>query len=428
MPDLDAFEAEVREKIKQLASKDAETRRKAAVCLAEAGDPSAITGLAHTYKHDTDKRVREAAAYSLGMFRALEAGLAGKDQQRVMQLLEKVADGKMGGRVPIPTRTLVKVEVGLIVLAALLFTAGAALPSILNAPPPTTAADESPTQVANVPDKDRATLLQEIRQTLIHVSNDAQTLQTQFQSVMQGGQLDCAGFYNNPQPYQLSPNNASEFADIATLVSDLNQAVSNLASAKARFDQHCDGVTPLMAAEIGAPMGNIVSVIQAVPSIQEALAEAEAVSQATEAPTQTPEPANTEAPTLAPTPTIDVRPYRSDMLEILDEMTLPDGANTLLAQYWSEASAGSSAACRDVPPTIPNDYTLPPEVSQASLNLTRAMLQLNTGLAVVRDGWRAFANACASGTVGSMAAAGLQQTALANEAFSQARAALEGMR
>ncbi len=428
MPDLDAFEAEVRERIKQLASKDAETRRKAAVWLGEAGDPSAITGLAHTYKHDNDKRVREAAAYSLGMFRALQTGLS-NDNERTLQLLQKVAEGRRGGRAPIPTRTIVKVEVGLIVLAVLLFAAGAVLPSILNAPPSTedSSTDEQPTQIADVPDKDAATLFQEIRQTLTNVNNDALNLQTQFQAVIQGGAMDCAGFYNNPQPYQLSPNNASRFPEIAALVNDLNTAVSNLANAMQRYDSHCNGQA-LTAAEVGAPMANVVSVLQSVPTLQQAIAEAETAVQATEAPTSTPEVITTEGPTPAPTPTVDVRPYRSDMLEILDRMTLPDGANSRLSRFWSDAGQGSTDGCRDVPPVIPNDVVLPAEVSQASLALTRAMLQLNTGLAVVREGWRAFSNACASNTTASMAAAGLQQTALANEAFAQAQAALEGMR
>jgi hypothetical protein len=428
MPDLDAFEAEVRERIKQLASKDAEVRRKAAAWLGEAGDPSAITGLAHTYKHDNDKQVREAAAYSLGMFRALQAGLS-NDNEHTLQLLQNVAAGKRGGRVPIATPTLVKVEVGLIALAVLLFVVGAVLPGILNAPPPTegTPTNEQPTQVADVSDKDAATLFQEIRQTLTNVNNDALSLQTQFQAVIQGGTVDCAGFYNNPQPYQLSPNNASQFPQIVALVNDLNTAVSNLASAMQRYDAHCGGQT-LTAAEVGAPMSNVVSVLQSVPTLQQAIADAEAAVQATEAPTSTPEVVNTEGPTAAPTPTVDVRPYRSDMLDILDRMTLPDGANSLLSRFWSDAAQGSTDGCRDVPPTIPNDVVLPPEVSQASLPLTRAMLQLNTGLAIVRDGWRAFSNACASNTAGAGAAIGLQQTALANEAFAQARAALDGMR
>lgn len=428
MPDLDAFEAEVREKIKQLASKDADTRRKAAMWLGEAGDPSAITGLRHAYKHDSDKRVRDAAAYSLGMFRALEAGLGGRDKERVMALLEGVADGKMGGRVPIPSATLLKIEGGLVGLAVILFLVGLILPPILNAPPPTPATDEAPTQVANAPDKDRVTLLQEIRQTFASVSNDAQTLQTEFQAVMQGNTLNCAGFYNNPQPYLLSPNNASQFPDIAALANDLNQAVSNLASAKSRFDQHCDGVALLTAAEVGAPMGDIVSVLEALPTLEQAITSAESASQATEAPTNVPESAVTTGPTAAPTPTIDFRPYRSDILEILDRMTLPDGANTLLAQYWTEGSAGSTDGCRTVPPTIPEDYVLPPEVSQASLDLTRAMLQMNVGLAVVRDGWRLFSDACATNTVANNASFGLQQTAAANQAFAEARVALDRMR
>lgn len=429
MADLDAFEAEVREKIKQLASKDAGARRKAAAWLGEAGDPSAITGLAHTFKHDNDRSVRAAAAYSLGMFRALQKGLA-EDSERTMTLLQGVAEGKMGGRTPIAPSAMLKVVGGLIVLAVLIFAAGVVLPGIMNATPATngdTPTDiPQATEIANVADKDRATLLLEIRQTYIGVSSDAQTLQAQFQSLMQGSALDCAGFYNNPQPYQLSANNAAAFADIATLVTDLNLALNNLATAKARFDQHCDGVSPLTAAEAGAPMGSIVSTIQALPALDQAIVAAETFVPPTDAPTITPESDATDAPTAAPTATVDVRPYRSDMLNILDRMTLPDGANSLLSRYWSEGSAGDG--CRGVSPTIPPDYILPPDVSQSSLDLTRAMLQVNTGLALVRDGWQLFSNACASGTVSGQAAFGLQQTATANEAFATARAALNNVR
>ncbi|MBZ0278428.1 MAG: HEAT repeat domain-containing protein, partial [Anaerolineae bacterium] len=106
MADLAAFEAEVRTKIKQLASKDANARLRAAQWLGEAGEPSAITSLAQTFKNDPDARVREAARYSLGMFRALEAALDSSKEEETLELLQKVAlEGKMGRRVPVRTRT-----------------------------------------------------------------------------------------------------------------------------------------------------------------------------------------------------------------------------------------------------------------------------------------------------------------------------------
>jgi hypothetical protein len=426
MPDLDSFEQEVREKIKQLSSKDADARRKAASWLGEAGDPSAITGLAQTYKNDPDKRVREAAGYSLGMFRALQVGLAGKDKDRVVKLLEDVAlKGKMGGRPAVSTRALVKVEIGLVVLAVFLFGLGAVLPGLMNQPPATaTPEGDAPTEVVQAADRDLPTLIQDIHFTLNNTRSDAQSLQTQFQAVLGGGTPDCAGFYNNPMPYNLSPNNASQYREIAAIVTNLNQAVNNLATAKMRFDQHCDGVTPLTAAEVGAPMGLVVSVMEALPAIEQALTEAEA----TEAPTNTPEPVVTEGPTPVPPTPIDVGSYRGDLYNILDEMIGIRGANTLLAQYWSESSSGSTAGCRDPLPQIPNNYNLPPEAGAASLDLARAVVQINNGLVLVRQGWQDFANACAGGTVAANAAIGAQTTAQANAAFVDARNSLDRMR
>src|SRR5215510_7049727 len=111
MPDLEAFEAQVKQKMKLLASKDAKTRRQAAAWLGEAGDPTAITALAQAYKNDPDAGVRDTARYALGMFRKLEQELDGPNNDKVVELLQDVAlKGKMGGRPPIATRSLVKLE------------------------------------------------------------------------------------------------------------------------------------------------------------------------------------------------------------------------------------------------------------------------------------------------------------------------------
>ena len=121
MPDLEAFEAQVKQKIKLLAAKDAKTRRAAAVWLGEAGDPTAITALAQAYKNDPDPAVQETARYALGMFRKLQQELGGDNHDKVVQLLEDVAlKGKMGGRRPISTRALVKVVLGLLLSAVLI--------------------------------------------------------------------------------------------------------------------------------------------------------------------------------------------------------------------------------------------------------------------------------------------------------------------
>src|SRR5690606_23212771 len=121
MSDLDAFEAKVRKNIKLLSAPDAKVRRESAAWLGEAGDPSAITRLRQLYEEDPDKGVRQAAAYSLGMFSALEAGLNGPNQEDVVQRLEDIAlKGKFGSRSRMPVGFLRKLLLGLLVSLAIL--------------------------------------------------------------------------------------------------------------------------------------------------------------------------------------------------------------------------------------------------------------------------------------------------------------------
>ena len=93
MSELDVFESQVRERIRQLDSPNANIRRKAAAWLGEAGDPSAIKRLTQVYENDPNAKVRAAAAYSLGMFRVLQREMEGDDPDPVYELLEDIARG-----------------------------------------------------------------------------------------------------------------------------------------------------------------------------------------------------------------------------------------------------------------------------------------------------------------------------------------------
>jgi len=135
MPELEVFEAEVKAKIKQLTSKDAVARRKAAEWLGEAGDPMAVTTLAQAYKNDSDPRVREAAGYALGMFRSLEAALNSDKADQTMKMLEDVAlREKFGHRLRWSVRRMVKLISALLVSAVLIAVAAFVLPAVLKAP------------------------------------------------------------------------------------------------------------------------------------------------------------------------------------------------------------------------------------------------------------------------------------------------------
>src|SRR5262249_39820938 len=160
---------------------------------------------------DADPSVKDAAAYSLGMFRKLEEELTGDNSEAVMALLQKVAlEGKMGGRLRLRARALVKLELGLLVSAILLAVLAFILPGILKGggivlP---SVGNNNPTQVAAVPDKDRGTLLNELRSAFTQVSNNATKLQSQYRLVLGGGKLPCNEFFDTLTPYNLAANNS----------------------------------------------------------------------------------------------------------------------------------------------------------------------------------------------------------------------------
>lgn len=285
MPDLDSFEAEVREKIKLLSARDAKTRIKAAQWLGEAGDPTAITALAQTYKTDDDPAVQEAARYSLGMFRKLDETLHGsniKARERAMKLLEDVAlKGKLGGRVPIPTRRLVKFELGLLISAILVALLSFILPPILQGSVQTAPSPANPQTEATLPptavpipvaaDRDRPTLITDLRNTLTLASNNATKLQAQYQNVLGGGTIPCTEFFDALNPFGISERNTAEFPDLVQIAADLNTAITNLQNAKVAYDRVCNSGEALDASAFGAPMRDVVAVIQALPGIQSAL-------------------------------------------------------------------------------------------------------------------------------------------------------------
>ncbi len=276
---LELFEEKVRDNIKLLSSKDAKSRMKAAAWLGEAGDPTCITMLKQVYKDDPDPKVRDTAKYSLGMFRKLEEELHKSDQTKVQKLLEDVAvRGKMGRRVPVSVRSLVKLEIGMIISAVLVAVLALILPPIfrqtvteavqqINDPAPTT---------APVVDKDRPTLVSDLQAALTLVSNGTTTLQTQYQTKLGGGEMNCSAYFDLLTPVTLSPANASAFADLNTLATDINTLQTSFAAAKSTYDRVCDTGEQLAASEFGAPMGQVIALMQSITTTQAALAAAAA--------------------------------------------------------------------------------------------------------------------------------------------------------
>lgn len=427
---LEAFESSVRDNIKLLSAKDAKTRKQAAAWLGEAGDPTAITMLAQIYKNDPDPQVRDTARYALGMFRKLEESLK-TDPERTTKLLEDVAlNGKMGRRVPFSRRALVKVTLGLLISAVLVGLAGMILPPILKQ----TAADvveqqsqpQPPTAVPAV-SKDRPTLLSDLQFVLTVVTGNTTKLQAQYQAKLGGGELNCSEFFDNLQPVVLSDDNARDFADLAAVASDINNAEASFRTAKATFDRACGGET-IDAAEFGAPLREVITLVQSVTGIQAALTTASGSGQteAAEA-TATVDPAATAAPTEV---VVNVREHVLALQAIVDEMTRPDGANSLLTQYWTDSTtAGGTTGCSRpiAAEAIPANYELPTDATGVA-ELKSASDLINNALEAVRRSRELFATACTSSNVGAAAQQGVIFSDAAKQAFDGATVLLNGLK
>lgn len=422
MPDLDAFEAQVTENIKQLSAKDPKTRRQAAAWLGEAGDPTAITALVQAYKNDPDPRVREDARYALGMFRKLEDALA-KDQDGTIKLLQDIAlHGKMGRRIPIPVRTVAKVILGLLISAVIVAAMALVLPPLLrgSAPAQTSAPTAEPNPPATVSASvqldtlDRPALTARLQDNLARLSSSVTKLQAQYQAVLGGGEMNCAEFFDTVESLQLSEANARDFPDLAQAASDLNAALAAYQSARSAYARVCEGGETIPASEFGGPMGEVIAVIQSLAPIQAALAAEAAPLDAA--------PATT---TEAAAPSNDMRTQLQALDGIITDMTAPDSPNALLIRYWTESqdSGGTNGCSSPVSADqIPADYVLPDDMAQQSENLSLAAGMVNTGLALLRQSQQLFTTACAEGSPASSAATGLQLSRAAADAFNSAAA------
>ncbi len=423
MPDLDAFEAQVTENIKQLSAKDPKTRRQAAAWLGEAGDPTAITALVQAYKNDPDPRVREDARYALGMFRKLEDALA-KDQDGTIKLLQDIAlHGKMGRRIPIPVRTVAKVILGLLISAVIVAAMAFVLPPLLrgSAPAQTSAPTAEPNPPATVSASvqldtlDRPALTARLQDNLARLSSSVTKLQAQYQAVLGGGEMNCAEFFDTVESLQLSEANARDFPDLAQAASDLNAALAAYQSARSAYARVCEGGETIPASEFGGPMGEVITVIQSLAPIQAALA-AEEAAPVDAAPAPTTETA---------APSNDMRTQLQALDGIITDMTAPDSPNALLIRYWTESqdSGGTNGCSSPVSADqIPADYVLPDDMAQQSENLSLAAGMVNTGLALLRQSQQLFTTACAEGSPASSAATGLQLSGAAADAFNSAAA------
>ena len=264
MSELDAFEVNVRQNIKLLSSPDAKVRRKAAAWLGEAGEPSSITRLKQVYETDPDANVRQAAAYSLGMFKMLEQQMNGPNSEHVYELLEDVQmRGKIGHRARIRTGCLARLIVGLVVSLAIILAfnfliwpqSQDQIRDVLGVEAPADAADSDDAEAITP-----ATDAEALSALLTNLRADATLLQTQYANP---AALDCDATFANPTPYTATD---TALADLATRI---NGQVVQLITAKAPYNQACsDGSAALTAEQVAGPQAAIEAVLTELTAIE----------------------------------------------------------------------------------------------------------------------------------------------------------------
>jgi hypothetical protein len=433
------FHETTRQKLADLSSPNAAKRRDAAYWLGEAGVDESITRLRTMYDDpQEDPEVREAARYALGMFKAVKEALERGDEAKVVLLLRGIVDeGKFGRRRTTPASRLIMI-VGVLFVVFLLL-AGAnflvatgggsfSLPIALN-PEDAGTPSTAPNNAAPASNRDRATLLAAVRLTFDQVRADSTTLQMQFQAVLGGGALDCTAFFNNAAALVLSQNETAAHADLAALVGSINSARDSLQTGYRRYEQACFEEMPLAASEVGGVLAPVQAALNTLGDNEAALIQAETSGGAAEAATAAPalETVVTEAVATV-VPTTDPQPYLQSLYPIVDAMSDPRGANGLLLQYWTDAfNAGVTTGCDTPPPDIPADYVLPQEAIGVPEAFTQAVVQVNIGLGLIRQGWDLFEQACSGGTLSQDATLGRQIAENATNAFSNANQLLASL-
>lgn len=433
-----ARQQQIERLINMLASSNWRDRRDAALMLGELAADSAVDELVSVYLNDSNAKVRDAADYALGQFRAVDIALQAGKEDKVTKLLTKVEiEGKIGQRRR--TGRWIKTVLALALSLAALFAINRYLPSgVLSsvvvvptiAPPPVDYAA-------------KAAVAAQIRPVFNQLRDNLNTLQSQFQSALGGGSFDCQAYFNNIPPNAFSQFNVGAFADLAQVVNLMNDILSREQAARERFDAACFGGETLDAQAVAPVYGMIVPALQALPTADAVLTAAEnaqpapqsaetlppAEAGATTAPTSPVEATlvPTIAPTLAP-PTreiviVDPDSALRDLMVISDGLVAPRGAGSLILQYWTDAAnAGQTQGCNDLTTAtqIPANYQLPADVAQAVPPLAEASGLVNSALSTIRTSWTVFGSACQAGTLRELADS---QIAMINGAMSTLTAA-----
>ena len=414
-------------------------RRDAALYLGEAAAGEALDALVRAYHEDDDKRVRKAAAYALGMFRAVEKGLKdGRDKQVVGLLTRVEEEGKLGRRAPVGR--WIRINLGLLLALALLV---ALFPF----------QDEIRDRLFPGSPRPRAEVAREFDSWYTLVRNDARALQAEFvRVVVNGGEFDCTAFFNEPEAYALPKDDARAYADLTRFVGEAEAVRAGLMTAKSRYNDACYGGSPLTREGAGEVYAAFVPSITALDALD---GEINAITAPTAAPTAVPPsetPQLTDAPPTATVPAaaattelesstlepsaaptnaaLNLMTHLPALYNLVDTVTGARGASSLLTRYWQDVEGGGrTEGCSiTTPPDIPGNYVLAEAERQASAELATAVDLINSGLEALRNGWTTFRFACNSRDMSGSLEQGITIARTAADAFQASVPLLDSLR
>jgi hypothetical protein len=422
-----ALEQQIDEMIGQLASKSPAKRREAAYWLGEVAAENAVPELVEVYQKDKDARVRAAAAYSLGMYKAVEVALKRGEEAEVVELLKKIEEeGKLGKRAQNggTIRTLIALLITMLVLLVIFMLR-----------------DDIKGMVYGST-RTRAEVVSEVRQQFTAVRDDTRTLQTELLSALSNQPMGCIAFFNNPAPFRLNSVDARTYSDVGAMAEQLSAAQASLATAKASYDAACNNGATFGAGEAQQTFQMLLPALQAIDPLEAQLtaaAQPTAIPPTPVPPTAVPTVAPTAAPTLNAelSPTIDpeilaqANPKANlpALLDIVNNVMGPAGASTVLVNNWEQVqNTSSSPGCSIAPPAIPTlTITIPDVDLQASPDLRNAVSSIRTGLDSLGIGWANFRTACNNRTLRDMVQAELSRARVANAAFTAAMQSLNNV-
>jgi hypothetical protein len=426
---IQAFMKQVDKRVKVARARkkvSADKRIEAIRWLGESGEPTAIKTLVTLHEKDETPGVKEACAYALGQFKALEFAMEEPETAEYAQglLQDIIFEGRFARKASPPPRTMVMVNVVLAVLFVLILGA-----SLVLSPSESDPDEEMPTQIAaaNIPTSSPDSAPAELLALYQDLDADSRTLQTQFLSITRDEAPDCSVTFNAPEAYVL-PDGVSD---------DVQSAAITLETARAELAPIREAYTASCSAAVSIPAEQALSYSDSVVAIQRNLSSVPALlpanvtlpdnqAEATQEIIATATPEASPTPDFTPTATIDASAIDGHIGALqfdVEAMNSLRGHNTILLQYWTDVTvSGSTGGCLNLPaPILPEDYTLPAEdLAIAPPELIQAVDGFNLGMGLSRQSWQSFATACAEGTLEEVVAVQLLTAQTAQDAFDSA--------